>query len=122
MKLAIGNDHAAVEMKKEIKAYLEGRGIEVIDVGTDSPQRFNYPLSGYRAAKLVASGRGKGVESTLDLMTPQGYAATAEAARENRGSCALLEKCGFTLKREASFRKYHMDIEFDSCIYERTLL
>ena len=60
MKLAIGNDHAAVEMKKEIKAYLEGRGIEVIDVGTDSPQRFNYPLSGYRAAKLVASGRADG--------------------------------------------------------------
>ena len=29
----------------------------------------------------MASARGEGVESTLDLMTPQGYAATAEAAR-----------------------------------------
>lgn len=36
-----------------------------------------------------------------------GIAVTAEAARENRGSCALLEKCGFTVLREASFRKYH---------------
>ena len=32
MKLVIGNDHAAIEMKNEIKEYLEGKGIEVIDV------------------------------------------------------------------------------------------
>lgn len=41
--------------------------------------------AGYQRAfgdRLVASGRGEGVESTLDLMTPQGYAATAKAARE----------------------------------------
>ena len=36
MKLAIGNDHVAVEMKKEIKKYLEDKGIEVIDVGVDT--------------------------------------------------------------------------------------
>ena len=39
MKLVIGNDHAAIEMKNEIKEYLEGKGIEVIDVGTNSPER-----------------------------------------------------------------------------------
>ncbi len=56
MKLVIGNDHAAVELKKEIKAHLEQRGIDVVDVGTNSTASFNYPVSGYRAAKLVASG------------------------------------------------------------------
>lgn len=56
MKLAIGNDHVAIEMKYEVKAYLERKGIEVIDVGTNSPERFNYPVSGYKVAKLVASG------------------------------------------------------------------
>ena len=56
MKLVIGNDHAAVEMKNEIKAHLEQRGIEVVDVGTNSTASFNYPVSGYKAAKLVASG------------------------------------------------------------------
>ena len=35
-KLAIGNDHVAVEMKNEIKKYLEEKGYEVINVGTDS--------------------------------------------------------------------------------------
>ena len=60
MKLAIGNDHVAVEMKRAIRAYLEEKGIEVIDVGTDSPDRFNYPISGYRVARLVADGKADG--------------------------------------------------------------
>ena len=60
MKLAIGNDHVAIDMKKEIRAYLEGKGIEVVDVGTDSPERFNYPISGYKVARLVADGEVDG--------------------------------------------------------------
>ena len=60
MKLAIGNDHVAVEMKREIKAYLEEKGIEVLDVGTNSTERFHYPISGYRVAKLVAAGEVDG--------------------------------------------------------------
>lgn len=56
MKLAIGNDHVAVEMKKEIREYLEEKGYEVINVGTDSTERFNYPVSGYKVAKMVANG------------------------------------------------------------------
>ena len=55
MKIAIGNDHVAVDMKKEIQAYLESKGIEVINVGTDSTERFNYPVSGYKVAKMVAN-------------------------------------------------------------------
>jgi len=60
MKIAIGNDHAAVEMKNEIMAYLESRGIEVVNVGTDTNERFDYPVAAYRAAKLVASGEADG--------------------------------------------------------------
>ena len=60
MKLAIGNDHVAVEMKNEIMAYLESKGVEVVNVGADTPERFNYPVSGYKVAKLVASGEVDG--------------------------------------------------------------
>lgn len=60
MKLAIGNDHVAVEYKWEIKKYLEDKGIEVINVGTDSSERFNYPVSGYKVGKMVASGEVDG--------------------------------------------------------------
>lgn len=63
MRLAIGNDHVAIDMKLEIKEYLESKGIEIVDVGTNSPERFNYPISGYKVAKLVASGEVDGVFS-----------------------------------------------------------
>ena len=56
MKIAIGNDHVAVGLKKCIMAFLEEKGIEVINVGTDSEERFNYPISGYKVGKMVASG------------------------------------------------------------------
>lgn len=59
-KLAIGNDHSAVEMKKELQAYLEEKGYEVINVGTDSTESFPYPVSGYKVAKMVASGQADG--------------------------------------------------------------
>lgn len=60
MKLVIGNDHVAVEMKREIKKHLEAQGVEVIDIGTNDTASFNYPISGYKAAKLVAAGEVDG--------------------------------------------------------------
>ncbi len=55
MKLAIGNDHTAVDLKNIVLAHLEERGIEVVNVGTDTTESFDYPISGYRVGKLVAS-------------------------------------------------------------------
>ena len=60
MKLVIGNDHSSVDMKKEIMQYLEDKGIEMIDVGTNSTDSFNYPISGYRVGKMVAEGKVDG--------------------------------------------------------------
>ena len=60
MKLAIGNDHVAVDMKNEIKKYLEDKGIEVIDVGTNSTQSCHYPVYGYKVGKMVASNEVDG--------------------------------------------------------------
>ena len=44
----------------EVKKYLEDKGIEVIDVGTNSTESFNYPISGYKVGKMVASGEVDG--------------------------------------------------------------
>ena len=56
MKIAIGNDHAAVEMKNEIKAYLESKGHEVINFGIDTVTSCNYPDYGKAVGMAVASG------------------------------------------------------------------
>ena len=56
MRIGIGNDHVAIELKKTIKEHLEQQGYEVVDFGTNSPERFDYPISGYKVGKAVASG------------------------------------------------------------------
>lgn len=53
MKIAIGNDHAAVEMKCQIKEYLESKGHEVVNFGTDTEESCNYPEFGKAVAKAV---------------------------------------------------------------------
>lgn len=83
MKLAIGNDHTAIELKNEILKHLEGRGIEVVNVGTDTPESFHYPVAGYKVAKLVAAGEvdggvlicGTGVGISLAANKVQGIRA-----------------------------------------------
>lgn len=56
MRIGIGNDHVAIELKNAIKEHLEQQGYEVVDFGTNSPERFDYPISGYKVGKTVASG------------------------------------------------------------------
>jgi ribose 5-phosphate isomerase B len=62
MKLAIGNDHAASDMKHLLVKHLENRGIEVIDVGAyaEDEGRYEYPVIGFRAGRLVAEGKADG--------------------------------------------------------------
>lgn len=54
MKIAIGNDHAAVQMKQDVAAYLEEKGHEIINVGTDEDVSCNYADYGEKVARLVA--------------------------------------------------------------------
>ena len=56
MKIVIGSDHAGYAYKKEIKAYLKAKGIQVIDVGTNSIESCDYPIFAHEAAKKVAEG------------------------------------------------------------------
>lgn len=55
MKIGIGNDHAAVEMKNDVVAYLEEKGYEVVNYGTDTHESCNYPEYGEKVGKAVAS-------------------------------------------------------------------
>ncbi len=55
--IIIGCDHAAVEMKEKIKAFLQSRQIEVEDVGTHGTESVDYPNFGARVASAVSEGR-----------------------------------------------------------------
>ncbi|MEW4412310.1 ribose 5-phosphate isomerase B [Clostridium sp. AN503] len=56
MKIVIGNDHTALEMKEEIRAYVESKGYEVIDVGTNGHESCDYPEFGEKVGRAVAAG------------------------------------------------------------------
>lgn len=59
MKIAIASDHGGYQLKEEIKKYLAGRSIEVLDLGTDSEASVDYPVYGKACAEAVASGRAE---------------------------------------------------------------
>lgn len=55
MKIAMGNDHAAVELKNEIKTYLESKGHEIINFGTDTLESCDYPKFGEAVGHAVVN-------------------------------------------------------------------
>ncbi|GGX19826.1 ribose 5-phosphate isomerase B [Aquimarina muelleri] len=76
MKIAIGNDHAGTEYKIEVAAYLESKGIEVVNYGTNENNSVDYPDFVHPVAKDVNSkkvdfgilicGSGNGVAMTAN--------------------------------------------------------
>ena len=56
MKISIGNDHAGPEYKKAIVKYLEDKGIEVINHGTDTADSVDYADFVHPVATDVENG------------------------------------------------------------------
>ena len=56
MKIAIGCDEAANEMKDAIKVQLEGQGHDVVDFGTHDGKPVLYPDIGVAVAEAIARG------------------------------------------------------------------
>ena len=62
-KAVIGGDHAGYDLKKSIKAYMETKGIDVLDVGTHSKDSTDYPDYAHPLAVEVGSN-----ENTLGIL------------------------------------------------------
>lgn len=56
MKIVVASDHAGYAYKQEIKAFLKEKGIQVVDVGTNSIESCDYPIFAHEAAKKVSDG------------------------------------------------------------------
>ena len=56
MKIALGCDHAAYELKEAIKKKLTAEGNEVLDMGCDSTESVDYPKYGHAVGRAVAAG------------------------------------------------------------------
>ena len=56
MKIMIGNDHGGYKLKLAVASHLNTRGIEVIDIGTDSEEIVRYPFYAAKVARAVGTG------------------------------------------------------------------
>ncbi|KLI63813.1 ribose 5-phosphate isomerase B [Aurantiacibacter marinus] len=56
MRIAIASDHAATDLKAELRDWLIEEGHEVADLGTNPGESVDYPDYGYKLAEVVAEG------------------------------------------------------------------
>lgn len=62
MRIGVGNDHAAVELREIIIKYLKNAGHEVFEFGAKEGEKCDYPVPGRDVAEAIAAGKlDKGV-------------------------------------------------------------
>jgi ribose 5-phosphate isomerase B len=76
MKISIGNDHAGVAYKNAIIEFLESQNHEIINHGTDSSERADYPDFAHKVAHdienqtanfgITICGSGNGINMTVN--------------------------------------------------------
>ncbi|WP_347553036.1 ribose 5-phosphate isomerase B (plasmid) [Pseudalkalibacillus hwajinpoensis] len=57
MRIAIGSDHNAFEMKESIKSFIEELGFEVLDYGCHSCEAIDYPDVAFKVAQDIADNK-----------------------------------------------------------------
>ena len=56
MRIALGADHAGVQLKADIKKFLDERGVPYTDFGTNTTDSVDYPDFAETVARAVADG------------------------------------------------------------------
>ena len=86
MRISIGCDHGALDLKNAMVAHLEKQGHEVRDFGTYTPDSCDYPEFAAAAAQAVASGEcQKGI-----VLCTTGIGVSIAANKVKGIRCALL--------------------------------
>ncbi len=92
LKLAIGSDHGGFDLKEEIIVELKSWDYEVIDFGCFNKDSFDYPDSGHKVSRAVASGEvDRGI-----LICTTGIGMSMVANRYSKVRAALCRSCDMT--------------------------
>ena len=86
MKIAIACDHGALDLKNKLISYLQEKGYEVVNFGTDTLDSCDYPDFAGAAARAVAAGA---CEKGIVLCTT-GIGVSIVANKTKGIRCALL--------------------------------
>jgi ribose 5-phosphate isomerase B len=97
MKIAIGNDHGGVALKQHLVRYLEEKGFEVVNFGSDVTESTDYPIYAERVGRAVVSGEcDRGI-----LICGTGIGISISANKIHGVRCALCsEPVSCQLSRE----------------------
>ncbi len=88
MRIAIASDHAALDLKAELREWLIDAGHEVADLGPETAESVDYPDFGYKLAGVVADG-------TVDrgiALCGSGIGISMAANRNPGVRCALVSE------------------------------
>ena len=59
MRIVLTADHAGVDLKDELAAWLAAQGHDILDLGTNSHESVDYPRFGALLAEALADGRAE---------------------------------------------------------------
>ena len=79
-KIVMGSDHAGYNLKLKVKAHLESRGFEVLDVGTNSPESCNYTVYAHTLCETIQKG-----EAPLGILVCGTGIGMSMAANKHKG-------------------------------------
>jgi len=88
MRIAIASDHAALDLKAQLVAWLGESGHDVDDLGPDGIDSVDYPDYGYKLAEAIAAGRAEfGI-----ALCGSGIGISIAANRHPACRCALVSE------------------------------
>lgn len=94
--VAIGSDHGGFDYKKQLSKHIESLGWAILDVGTNSNARCDYPDFAFAVARAVTLGKAEfGV--MIDGAGP-GSAIVANKVPGVRAACAYLEFAAYNAR------------------------
>lgn len=83
--IAIGSDHAGLELKNEVIKYFEETGISYEDVGTYTKDSCDYPVYAEKVARAVQTGKAE--KGILVCGTGLGMSYAANKVKGIRAAC-----------------------------------
>jgi ribose 5-phosphate isomerase B len=97
MRIVLTADHAGVDLKDELAAWLGEEGHDILDLGTDSHESVDYPRYGALLAEALADGRAeRGI-----TVCGSGIGVAIAANRDPACRCAqVAEPLSATLARQ----------------------
>jgi len=129
MRVVIANDHGGYELKRHLLSYFESKGIEVVNLGTNSNESVDYPVYGELLAREVLKGEydfgiaicGTGIGISMAVNKFQGIRAaliydlnTAMLAKEhNNANVIVLGGRTLTNKKAEELIEAFMNSKFE---------